>query len=270
MCKSLKICRSSFYYEVVGNKVDIDLENAVIYEFYLSNRIYGSRKLKIQLSVEQNGHKAYGVSRRRIRKIMKKYSLVSKYTLKRGKKKASPVNNDRIPNEVNRQFSDRKPLEVVVSDLTYLKCAGRWHYICLLLDLHSRKIIGSAIGRQKDAKLVRQAFYGVQSDLRRIEMFHTDRGSEFKNQVIEEIIKAFGIRRSLSAKGKPVDNAVAEAMYSIVKTEFAYEEKFNDFQELEMKWFGFVNWYNNVRIHGSIGYLTPSQFEKQYAPKEAS
>jgi len=117
MCKSLQICRSSFYYEEVGNKVDIDLENAVIHEFYLSNRIYGSRKLKIQLSIEQNGHKVYRVSRRRIRKIMKKYSLVSKYTLKRGKKKASPVNNDSIPNEVNRQFSNRKPLEVVVSDL---------------------------------------------------------------------------------------------------------------------------------------------------------
>jgi transposase InsO family protein len=270
MCKILKICRSSFYYEKATKKVDSELENAIIHEFYLSNRIYGSRKLKIQLSIEQNGHKAYKVSRRRIRKIMEKYSLVSKYTLKRGKKKASPVNSDSIPNEVNRQFSDRKPLEVVVSDLTYLRCAGRWHYICLLLDLHSRKIIGSAVGRKKDAKLVRKAFYGVQSDLRKINIFHTDRGSEFKNQVIEEIITAFGINRSLSAKGTPVDNAVAEAMYSIVKTEFAFGEVFTDYDELELKWFDFVNWYNNIRIHGSLGYLSPAEFEKQYALKEAS
>jgi transposase InsO family protein len=199
---------------------------------------------------------------------MNKYSLVSKYTLKRKRKRVSSINNDATPNEVNRQFLNRSPLEVVVSDLTYLKCAGRWHYICLLLDLHSRKIIGSAIGRNKDAKLVRQAFYGVQSDLRRIEIFHTDRGSEFKNQVVEEIIDAFGIRRSLSAKGTPVDNAVAEAMYSIVKTEFVYGEEFHDFQQLEVKWFKYVNWYNNTRIHGSLGYLTPSQYEEMYSIKQ--
>lgn len=66
--------------------------------------------------------------------------------------------NDLIPNKVQRQFGGRKPLEVVVSDLTYLKCAGRWHYLCLLMDLHDRKIIGSAIGRQKDAKLAKRLF----------------------------------------------------------------------------------------------------------------
>ena len=170
------------------------------------------------------------------------------------------MNNDPIPNKVERQFGERKPLEVVVSDLTYLKCAGRWHYLCLLLDLHGRKIIGSAVGRQKDAKLVRTAFYGVQADLRKIGIFHTDRGSEFKNQVIDEIIKAFGITRSLSAKGNPIDNAVAESMYNIVKTEFAFGEEFADLDELELKWFDYVNWYNNVRIHGSLNYLTPNEF----------
>ena len=195
---------------------------------------------------------------------MRKYSLTSKYTLKRSGKRKSDVNNDQIPNEVQRQFSDRKPLEVVVSDLTYIKCAGRWHYLCLLVDLHSRKIIGSAVGRHKDAKLVRTAFYGIQADLRKIKIFHSDRGSEFKNLIIDEIIEAFRITRSLSAKGSPYDNAVAESMYNIVKTEFAFGETFADLDELELKWFDYVNWYNNVRIHGSLGYLTPTEFESKH------
>ena len=263
MCKTIGFPRSNYYYKEVEKTVDTELENAVIHEFYLGRECYGTRKLKQQLRREQNSHRAFRVSRRRIGEIMKKYSLVSKYTLKHKRKRKQDVNNDTIPNKVERQFTERKPLEVVVSDLTYLRCAGRWHYLCLLLDLHGRKIIGSAVGRQKDAKLVRTAFYGVQADLRKIGIFHTDRGSEFKNQVIDEIINAFGITRSLSAKGTPIDNAVAESMYNIVKTEFAFGEVFADLDELELKWFDYVNWYNNVRIHGSLGYLTPAQFETQ-------
>jgi putative transposase len=265
MCVALQIPRSSYYYREKQKKVDTELENAVIHEFHLSRQNYGTRKLKIQLSRKQNGHKAFGVSRRRIGQIMRKYNLVSKYTQKRCKKQKTEVNNDMIPNKVDRQFGDRKPLEVVVSDLTYIKCAGRWHYICVLLDLHGRKIIGSAVGRKKDAKLVRTAFYGVQADLRKIAIFHTDRGSEFKNQIIDEIIEAFGITRSLSAKGTPIDNACAESMYNIVKTEFAFGEDFTNYDELELKWFDYVNWYNNVRIHGSLGYLTPMEFEQRYS-----
>jgi len=265
MCKILDLCRSSYYYRNVEKVAETELENAVIHEFYLSRRNYGTRKLKRQLARAQNGHPAFRVSRRKIGKIMKKYSLVSKYTQKHKKRRVNEVNNDATPNIVERQFADRKPLEVVVSDLTYLKCAGRWHYLCLLLDLHGRKIIGSAIGRKKDAMLVRTAFYGVQEDLRNIEIFHTDRGSEFKNQVIDEIIKAFGITRSLSAKGAPIDNAVAESMYNIIKTEFSYDEDFIDFQELELKWFDYVNWYNNVRIHGSLGYLTPIEYQELHS-----
>jgi len=264
MCQALGLNRSSYYYKETIKKVDVELENAVIHEFKLSRRIYGARKLKAQLSRKQNGHPAFRVSRRRIGDIMSKYSLVSKYTLRRAKRQKAEVNNDPVPNLVDRQFADRKPLEVVVSDLTYLKCFGQWHYICLLLDLCGRRIIGSALGRSKDARIVRTAFYGVQADLRRIELFHTDRGSEFKNKIIDEIISAFGITRSLSAKATPLDNAVAESMYHIVKTEFAFDEGFADYQELETKWFDYVNWYNNVRIHGSLGYLTPTEYERQF------
>jgi transposase InsO family protein len=260
MCEALQLNRSSYYYTEKEKRIDTELENAVINEFYLSRKCYGTRKLRQQLRRKQNGHCAYIVSRRRICGIMKKYSLVSRYTQKHKIKRINDVNNDFVPNKVERRFSVRKPLEVVVSDLTYLKCAGRWHYLCLLLDLHNRKIIGSAIGRQKDAMLVRKAFYGIQTDLRNIQIFHTDRGSEFKNHVIDEIVKAFGIERSLSAKGSPIDNAVAESMYNVVKTEFAYEE-FTDYDELEIKWFDYVNWYNNVRIHGSLGYNTPADYD---------
>jgi len=255
MCKALKIARSTLYYKENPRAVDVELENAVIEEFRRSRNNYGTRKLKIVLN-----RRKFRVSRRRIGKIMKKYVLVSNYTLRQTKKLKSTVNNDAVANVVNREFDDRKKYEVVVSDLTYVKIAGQWRYLCLLLDLCGRKILGSAVGSKKDAKLIETAFYSVQTDLRNIHIFHTDRGSEFKNLVIEQLLDAFGIQRSLSAKGTPIDNAVAESMYNIVKTEFVFGMEFADLREFKLLWFDYVNWYNNIRIHGSLDYLTPTQW----------
>lgn len=130
----------------------------------------------------------------------------------------------------------------------------------ILLDLGNRKIIGSAVGKSKSAQIVKSAFYGVQGDLRNIKLFHTDRGSEFKNYIVDGILEAFKIDRSLSAKGSPIDNAVAESMYSVIKTEFAFNTHFASFEELELLWFDYVNWYNFERIHGSLNYQTPQEF----------
>jgi transposase InsO family protein len=258
MCKSLEISRSTYYYEKTPKRVDTALENAVIEEFRKSRNIYGTPKLKIMLN-----RRKIRVSRRKIGEIMKKYNLVSKWTLVRKKNKKSTVNNDEIANIVNREFDEREAYEVVASDLTYIKIGGIWRYLCLLLDLCGRKIIGSAVGNQKDAKLVETAFYSVQSDLRKIKIFHTDRGSEFKNAVIEQIIEAFGMQRSLSAKGTPIDNAVMESMYNIVKTEFVFDMEFADLAEFKLYWFDYVNWYNNIRIHGSLDYMTPSEWHSK-------
>jgi transposase InsO family protein len=255
MCKVWKISRSTLYYKEKPRPVDVELENAVTEEFRRSRNNYGTRKLKIVLN-----RKKLVASRRKIGKIMKKYSLVSNYTMRRTKKNKDTVNNDATANIVNREFDGRTKYEVVVSDLTYVKIGHSWHYICLLLDLCGRKILGSAVGAKKDAKLVETAFYSVQTDLRNIHIFHTDRGSEFKNQVIEQILDAFGIERSLSAKGTPHDNAVAESMYNIVKTEFVFGNQFADLAEFKLYWFDYVNWYNNIRIHGSLDYLTPQQW----------
>jgi len=255
MSKALKIARSTLYYREKEKTTDTALENAVIEEFRASRDNYGTRKLKVKLE-----ERKYEVSRRRIGAIMKKYGLVSKYTVRQRKKRRSEVNRDEIGNTVKREFDGRKRYEVVVSDLTYVKIGGVWRYICLLIDLCGRKILGSAVGSKKDARLVETAFYSVEADLRQISIFHTDRGSEFKNAVIEQITETFGIERSLSAPGTPLDNAVAESMYNVVKTEFVFGREFADLGEFKVQWFDYVNWYNNIRIHGSLGYMTPQQW----------
>ena len=93
------------------------------------------------------------VSIRRIRRIMNAVGLVSTYTVKQYKVHKSKVNEDAIENLVQRQFHREQPLEVVVSDLTYVKVNNKWNYICLILDLHNREIIGYAAGKHKSAEL---------------------------------------------------------------------------------------------------------------------
>ncbi|SDL46252.1 Integrase core domain-containing protein, partial [Clostridium cochlearium] len=76
----------------------------------------------------------------------------------------------------------------------------------------------------------------------------------------DDVLEAFEIERSLSNKGNPYDNAVSEAVNKIMKTEFIYQNKFETLEELQLKLAEYIYWYNNIRIHGSLGYLTPVEY----------
>lgn len=77
---------------------------------------------------------------------------------------------------------------------------GKWHYICLLINLFNREIVGYSAGAKKDADLVYEAFLTSKINLSKIKIFHTDRVNEFKNKIIDEVLEAFNIKRSLSKK----------------------------------------------------------------------
>src|SRR5699024_3250837 len=198
------------------------------------------------------------VSRRRIGRIMNEQGLVSKYTIAQFKPYKTTCNESEVGNVLNREFKRDQELEVVVSDLTYVRVGNNWHYICLLTDLFNREIVGYSAGPHKTAALVQRAFASVPYNLNHLELFHTDRGSEFKNHLIDETLDTFGIERSLSEKGTPYDNAVAEAMF---KTEFINGTVFLSQQVLDLELFDYVNWFNNIRIHGSLDYLTPMEYK---------
>lgn len=269
MCKFLKVPRSLVYYHLKNrgrvNKVseeEIELENAIIRIFRESRNNYGTRKIKKQLERE-----SIQASRRKIGQVMKKYSLVSNYNVAQYKVKSKVCNEAKTQNILNREFANRDKLEVVVSDLTYVRVGGQWNYICALLDLYSKEIIGYSVGRYKTSDLVYRALLNCRYPLSEIKIFHTDRGNEFKNKIIDEVIEAFCIERSLSNKGCPYDNAVMESLYNILKTEFIKGKVFKDLSHLYLELADYVNWYNNHRLHGSLGYLTPMEYKKNQANK---
>ena len=259
MCEVLQIPRSTYYYEAKERDTKEELTELIIKIFNENRQVYGQRKIKRKLE-----KKGWQVSRRRIGRIMKEQGLVSKYTVAQFKPKKSTVNESEIGNTLNREFDQDTELRVVVSDLTYVRVQQKWHYICVLVDLYNREIIGHSAGPHKNAKLVQRAFATVPYNLNNLELFHTDRGSEFKNQLIDEALATFGIDRSLSDKGTPYDNAVAEATFKTIKTEFVNGTVFSSQEELDLELFDYVNWFNNIRIHESLDYLTPREYKLQH------
>ena len=101
---------------------------------------------------------------------MDKYRLISNYIIKQYKVHKTSCNEDKTENIVNREFDNRRDLEILVSDLTYVNVAGKWHYICLLINLFNREIVGYSAGAKKDASLVYVAFMNTNINLTKVNM----------------------------------------------------------------------------------------------------
>ncbi len=215
MCGVLQIAKSTFYYETKEEKNEDELSAAIVEIFHKNRKAYGTRKIKAKLH-----ERGLVVSRRRIGRIMKEQGLISTYTVAQYKPHKTACNEATTTNVLDREFEETEVKRFVVSDLTYVKVQNKWHYICVLIDLFNRELIGHSAGPHKDAALISRAFATVQGDLRHIQWFHTDRGSEFNNEKMDELLETFEIGRSLSMKGCAYDNAVAEATFKVMKTEF--------------------------------------------------
>ncbi|MFR9535002.1 MAG: IS3 family transposase [Rikenellaceae bacterium] len=255
MCKCLEISRSTYYYEASSKKDDTPLEQEIKRIFCESKEIYGSRKIKSELQKLDKQ-----VSRRRICRIMKRLGLISVYTVAKFKPQKQQCNESAVVNELDRQFSNQPPNAVIVGDLTYVRVNYTWHYVCILIDLFNREIVGFSAGIHKSAQLVYDAFATIKGNLSEIELFHTDRGSEFKNYLIDEMLDVFQIKRSLSMKGCPYDNAVAEANFKMFKTEFVRGRNFANLEQLRLELADYVHWFNNIRLQGSLDYRTPVEY----------
>ena len=262
MCRFLKVSRSLIYYHLnkeisINSSEELLITNCIKDIFKLSRSNYGTRKIKKELKKLD-----YQVSRRKISRIMKENALVSNYTVAQYKVNTNTCNQSQTPNIVDREFDNRQKLEIAVSDLTYVRVGSKWNYVCTIIDLYNREIIGYSAGANKNAELIETALLRCNYSLKDISIFHSDRGNEYDNALIDDILSTFKIDRSLSNKGNPYDNAVSEATNKILKTEFIYQTKFETLGQLQLELAEYVYWYNNFRIHGSIEYMSPIEYRR--------
>ena len=175
--------------------------------------------------------------------------------------------NGECHNHLNQEFNQKAPNLVWASDFTYIKVNGKWFYLCVVIDLFSRKVIGWNLSSKPDVDLVMTAFKKAYSarDVSYGLMFHSDRGSQYTAFAFRQLLDQLNVVQSFSKKGYPFDNAVCESFFKYLKKERTYRKTYHSADELRRDLFEYIEgFYNSRRPHGSLGYLTPNEVEAIY------
>ena len=225
---------------------------------------YGSPKITKVLNNE--GEK---VSQKRVAKRMRKMGLRS-ITIKKfnhaGNSKTD--NTKEYPNLLEQDFFADKPNQKWVGDITYIYTKETdWTYLAIVMDLFDLKVVGWSYGMNMTDDLVIDAFNKamINRKLNKDGIFHSDRGSQYTSNNFEKLLEELKIKHSYSKKGYPYDNASMESFNAILKKEEVNVNNYETFNEAKLAIFEFIeSWYNNQRIHSTIGYITPNEKYNNY------
>jgi len=169
----------------------------------------------------------------------------------------------RLANLLDRGFDGYAPHTRLAGDLAYVRVGGDWAYVCLLAGLADRGIVGHSAGRTRDASLVLGAFATLDFPLTDVQVFRTDRGGGFDGTRIDELLDVFGIKRSLSRKGNPYDNAVVESTNRLLRKELVYRNSYATIGQLRRDLNDYVWWSDDQWLHSTLGYRSPKEFTGQ-------
>ena len=177
-------------------------------------------------------------------------------------------NSKDYPNLLEQDFFAEKPREKWVGDITYIytKETG-WTYLAIVMDLFDLKIVGWSYGLNMTDDLVIGAFNKavINRGIKENAMFHSDRGSQYTSNNFENLLSGLKIKHSYSKKGYPYDNASMESFNAILKKEEVNVNNYETFSEAKFAIFEFIeSWYNNKRIHSTLGYVTPNEKYNNY------
>jgi len=227
-----------------------------------SRGLYGSPK--IYQSLRRDGE---AVNHKRVERLMKDHSIRAKRAKKfrqtTDSRHALPV----AENVLERNFTAAHPNAVWTTDITYIWTDEGWLYLTVFLDLYSRLVVGWAVSDSLTTRMVERAFMNAQG--RRAmavsPLVHSDRGCQFASAAFREQLTAWGCSQSMSRRANCWDNAVTESFFGILKTELVHHERFRTRQEAVDKLFDYIEvFYNRMRIHSTIDYFTPMDYEAHY------
>lgn len=178
------------------------------------------------------------------------------------------------PNTLDRDFTATRPNEKWVTDITYLPTSAGWAYLAVVVDLFSRKVVGWSMSGSLATPLVAAALRRAVESRRPLGselLHHSDRGCQYTSDAYQRTLKTLGIECSMSRVGECYDNAVAERFFWSLKHEWTKHETFSDLEAARLSVFKYVEtFYNPVRLHQTLGYKSPDQFEAEYAPAIAA
>ncbi len=182
--------------------------------------------------------------------------------------KSTTDNTKEYPNLLEQNFFAEKPSTKWVGDITYIYTLETgWTYLAIVMDLFDLKVIGWTYGMNMTDELVIEAFKKAMNNRGLSEggIFHSDRGSQYTSNDFETMLNNLKINHSYSKKGYPYDNASMESFNAILKKEEVNVNSYKTFEEAKLAIFEFIeSWYNNARIHSTLGYITPNEKYNNY------
>jgi transposase InsO family protein/transposase-like protein len=269
LCEALDVSRGTFYNHIFRNKRDNawyavrreELKQQIQDVYDESRQRFGSGKITAVL----RSH-GIAVSPKIVRQLMRDMGLIS---IRQDAKDLYDKEAQKYKNHINQQFDTKAPNEVWVSDITYFKYKNKAYYICVIIDLFSRKVVGCRISYRNSTTLVkmtfRQAYQTRHPDENLI--FHTDRGVNYRSKAIRDYLQALHVTQSFSRACVPYDNSVMESFFGTLKREELYRTKYRSEREFKAAVDEYIEFYNVKRPHKKLQYKTPAQKETEFLSK---
>ncbi len=275
ICRTLGVSVSAYYQRASGGRSQRAVEDerllGRIRELHAANYYaYGYRRM--WKTLQRGGER---VPRCRVQRLMRADGIVG--AKRRGKPwrttKPDPQARRR-PDLVQRDFSAAGPNELWVADLSYLRCWEGLVYFAFVIDAYSRMVVGWQLATHMRTDLVLDALkmaLGVRGPGADVELIHhSDRGSQYTSIDYSQTLDDHGVLASVGSVGDAYDNALAESFVDSFKTELITDRVWRTRSQLELAIVEYLGWFNNARLHESLGDIPPAEYEQQHARREAT
>lgn len=241
------------------SREDLELIHRLRLVHAINRRTYGRPRL--HRALRDDGRR---VSAKRVARLMRTAGLTAKgrrrFRVTTDSAHAWPVADNRLA----RQFAVSAPHRVWAADITFVWTRERWCYLAVVLDVGSRRVVGWALRESLEAELVITALRMALETRPGPRLHHSDRGRQYASTDYRMLLDARGIAVSMSRAGNCWDNAVVESFFSTLKTELMSDITWTSRREAEAAIADYLRFYNRQRLHSSLGYQSPLQYEASF------
>jgi transposase InsO family protein len=268
MCRVLGVSRSGLYAwsrrgPSARQAADSELSKRIHAIHAASRSTYGSPRVHRALRRDD-----VRVGRKRVERLMQRDGLRGR--IRRRFRRTTDSNHafPVAPNTLNRQFAVDAPDRVWAGDITYIRTLNGWGYLAVILDLHSRLVVGWALADHMRTELVEAALLGAlgKREPSANLLHHTDRGSQYASRSYRSRLEALGISVSMSRRGDCYDNAVVESFFGTLKQELVHDARWTELADARAAIHDYIEvFYNRQRLHSSLGYRTPAEVDQAAA-----
>ena len=261
MCRFFEVSRSGYYDYVKRMDVpakDLPLADMIRECQQRSHSTYGYRRVQIWLE-KQGVYK----NPKTVLHVMQKYNLLSEIRRKKYRNYGDYIH--KYPNLLNRDFCADRPNQKWVTDISYIKTGEGVLYLSIIRDLYDNSIVAYKTGTEQNINLVLSTIRAAKKKEKVTGSLHlhSDQGFQYTSQAYFSLTKAYHITPSMSRRGNPYDNAMAENFFSILKTECIYRAKIRTYEEARLLIGAYIHFYNNERIQLKTK-LTPHEMRCQF------